>query len=125
MTLAKPELTDEEFDVLAKAADVVDDSPERGASIYEIGGSGEFYHTLCYDKMGLASRVGDYSAEWLGKQVAEEIAVSHYLIDTGQEDDDDVDVETVVARVTMDDSTSQERREQRHVFYRVAVVEQH
>lgn len=113
--LAKPDLTDEEFEKLTENVDVSCDV-HGTAAVCRV--STDLYHGLCHDVMGLAGRVGDYNAGYLTEKVATDLAVEAFRDATGY----DGDVVTVEEEKSIRGATREEKRQQKHVYCRVAVI---
>lgn len=120
-TVRADDLTDREAELLDQYVEV----ERQNYTPHEVHGmTAALYHTttelytaVCYDKMGLESRVGDYNAELLGKSMAEKHAVEAFKEAT----DYDGEVTAVVRDRSIENPTSEERMKQQHVYYEVAV----
>lgn len=110
MSLAKPELTDEEFAHGTKNAYVEEVKRSDTAGLYHVHG---VYKAMAYDHMNLASRVGDYNGEWVGKRMAERLAKEKFG------EGEDVSCTTVVLH---DGDNIQERMEYENTYYEVAII---
>lgn len=115
MALAKPD-PEEYRETAEESATVEEVAGTDDGKLYHVSG---IYKALCYDHWGIEADHGDYNAEWLGRHLAELLAVARFREETGH-----AEVKTVVHNNTealsMYDLPEQKRYDQ--TYYEVMVI---
>lgn len=118
MALAKPDPSS----YLSQAHDEAEVHALAGGEASRVYSVKGIYAQLVFDDWGIEEEHGDYNAEWLGRKLAEQLAIERYRDDVDGVADDEVKTVTYQDCSSLSELHLSDRQRHDNVVYEVAVV---